>query len=82
MTLVESIALTTHTPEGDLNVQLRERGFVPSELRLMLEVSGFRVEQFFGGTAGSWGRRPIDPDETEIMVIARRDDSSVGEVGP
>ena len=80
LTLVESFTLTTQTPEGELTVPLRERGFVPSELRLMLEVSGFQVEQFFGGTAGSWERRPIDPDEIEIMVIARRGESPVDRV--
>jgi SAM-dependent methyltransferase len=80
LTLVESFALTTQTPDGELSIPLRERGFVPSELRLMPEGCGFRAEQFFGGTAGRWERRPIDLDEIEIMVIARRRESSGGVV--
>jgi cyclopropane fatty-acyl-phospholipid synthase-like methyltransferase len=61
----------------DLNGEARtfrtlERGFVPSELRLMLTVSGFDVQHIYGGTAGNWGRRPPDLDEMEIMAIAVR----------
>jgi hypothetical protein len=79
LTLVETFTLTTQTPEGELTVQLRERGFVPSELRLMLEGCGSQVEPFFGGRAGSWERRPIEPDEMEIMLIARRGGPSLGD---
>ena len=49
-----------------------ERGFVPSELRLMLTVSGFDVAAIYGGTAGNWGRRAPDLDEMELMAIATR----------
>jgi len=49
-----------------------ERGFVPSELRLMLTVSGFDVQHIYGGTAGNWGRRPPELDEMELMAVAVR----------
>ena len=49
-----------------------EKSFTGSELRLMLKVSGFNVRHMWGGTAGSWGRRALDPDEYEIMVVAER----------
>jgi hypothetical protein len=26
----------------------------------------------WGGTAGNWGRRPLDLDEIEIMIVARK----------
>ena len=52
--------------------ELRERGFVPTELRLLFEEAGLVVEAIWGGTAGDWGRRPVDLDEIEIMVLARR----------
>jgi len=26
----------------------------------------------WGGTAGNWGRRPLDLDEIEIMILARK----------
>lgn len=54
------------------SITVRERGFVPSELRLMLEVAGFEVLHLYGGTAGAWGRRPPDLDEIELMVIAMK----------
>jgi SAM-dependent methyltransferase len=51
--------------------ELRERGFVPTELALLFRTAGLPVEAIWGGTAGSWGRRPVALDEMEIMVLAR-----------
>jgi cyclopropane fatty-acyl-phospholipid synthase-like methyltransferase len=52
--------------------QMRERGFVPTELVLLFQMAGLQVLNMWGGTAGNWGRRKIDLDEMEIMVLARR----------
>ena len=52
--------------------QLRERGFVPTELILLFQMAGLQVLNIWGGTAGNWGRRRIDLDEMEIMVLARK----------
>jgi hypothetical protein len=30
------------------------------------------IVNIWGGTAGNWGRRSIDLDEIEIMVVARK----------
>jgi len=30
------------------------------------------VVSMWGGTAGNWGRRPLDLDEMEIMIVARK----------
>jgi len=56
-------------PESDL----RERGFVPTELILLFQMGGLQVLNIWGGTAGNWGRRRIDLDEMEIMVLARKE---------
>lgn len=53
-------------------IKLRERGFVPTELVLLYTAAGLEVEHIWGGTAGNWGRRPLELDEMEIMVVARR----------
>lgn len=53
-------------------VSLRERAYVPTELRAMFRRAGFEIDYIGGGTAGNWGRRMLDPDEYEIMVIARK----------
>jgi len=50
-----------------------ERGSTAMELTLMLQIAGFRVENVWGGTAGSWGKRPLLMDEIELMVVARLD---------
>jgi len=72
LTLSESYDMEWETPEGARSVPVRERGYVPSELRLLCRMAGFEVEHVWGGTAGSWGRRPVDLDEWEIMVVMRK----------
>ncbi|TFH33488.1 MAG: hypothetical protein E4G99_11350 [Anaerolineales bacterium] len=54
---------------GTREIRRRERGFIPSELRLMFSVSGFTIKAIYGGTAGDWNRAPVGLDEMEIMVI-------------
>jgi SAM-dependent methyltransferase len=51
---------------------MRERGFVPTELVLLFSLANLDVLNIWGGTAGNWGKRPIDLDEMEIMVLARK----------
>jgi hypothetical protein len=40
---------------------------------LLCRLAGLSVLHTWGGTAGNWGRRPLDLDEMEIMVVARRE---------
>jgi cyclopropane fatty-acyl-phospholipid synthase-like methyltransferase len=54
------------------DVFLRERGFVPTELQLLFEMTGLEVLHVWGGTAGNWGHRAIELDEYEIMVVGRK----------
>lgn len=72
LTLMEVFSLEYNTPEGVQSVVVRERGFVPSELILLLMITGFEVEHIWGGTAGNWRRQKVDIDEMEIMVIAKK----------
>lgn len=72
LTLMETFEMELDKPEGSQKIQLHERGFVPSELRLLLESTGFEVEAIFGGTAGAWNRQTPALDEMEIMAIACR----------
>jgi len=51
---------------------MRERAFVPTELRLLFRTAGLTVLNIWGGTAGDWGHRPINLDEYEIMVVAQK----------
>lgn len=62
--------------DGMEPITVRERGFAPTELVLLARLAGLNVLNLWGGTAGNWGRRPIDLDEIEIMVVARRADAA------
>jgi cyclopropane fatty-acyl-phospholipid synthase-like methyltransferase len=72
VTLVEVSSQEYDTPEGKRSVWVKERGFIPTELVILLGHAGFKTEHIWGGTAGNWGRRKIDLDEIEIMVITRK----------
>ncbi len=58
LTLVESSECPPR--EGLAAVAVRERTFVPKELALLFRLAGMSVINIWGGTAGNWGRRPVD----------------------
>jgi hypothetical protein len=65
------VASSEHAPrEGLPAVAVRERAFVPTELLLLFRIAGMSVVSMWGGTAGNWGRRILDLDELEIMLVA------------
>ena len=70
LAMVESSAYAPQ--EGLPAVPLRERAFVPTELVLLFRLAGMPVLNMWGGTAGNWGRRVLDLDEIEIMVVGRK----------
>ena len=59
-------------PGADGTCPLRERAFVPTELALLFATAGLEVTNIWGGTAGNWGKRAIELDEYEIMVVGRK----------
>ena len=60
--------------EGLTPVAVRERAFVPTELILLFRLAGMSVLNIWGGTAGNWGRRALDLDEMEIMIVGCKND--------
>ena len=58
-------------PDG-MKIPIRERVYVPTELYLMFKMIGFEVKAIWGGTAGRWGKRKVDMDDIEIMVVAEK----------
>ncbi len=70
LTLVESGEMPPR--DGLPAVAVRERGFVGTELRMLLLLAGLSVRDMWGGTAGNWGKRSLDLDEYEIMVVATK----------
>jgi len=70
LTIVESSECSPR--KGLPAVAVRERGFVATELILLFRLTGMSVINMWGGTAGNWGRRTLDLDEIEIMIVARK----------
>jgi SAM-dependent methyltransferase len=73
LTMVESSACPPG--KGLPAVEVRERAFLPTELLLLFSLAGMSVLDMWGGTAGNWGRRTLDLDEMEIMIVG----SKIGE---
>ncbi len=64
---------TTYSPgEGLPSIGLRERAFTPTEITLLFQLAGMTVLSIWGGTAGNWGKRTIELDEFEIMVVGQK----------
>ena len=72
VTMVETESVEYDSPEGKKSVLVRERGYVPTELVMLLRLAGFHVDHIWGGTAGNWGRRQVELDEMEIMAVASK----------
>jgi ubiquinone/menaquinone biosynthesis C-methylase UbiE len=68
-----TMTTTEHSPgEGLPPIRLRERAFTPTEITLLFQLAGLCVLNIWGGTAGNWGKRAIELDEFEIMVVAQK----------
>ena len=72
----DPLTMTTSTDyspgEGLPAIRLRERAFTPTEITLLFQLAGLSVLNIWGGTAGNWGKRAIELDEYEIMVVAQK----------
>jgi cyclopropane fatty-acyl-phospholipid synthase-like methyltransferase len=72
LALVTASVMEVETPDGMRRFRLREKGFTPPELRLLMRQAGLEVEHLWGGTAGNWRRGKPDLDEMEIMAVGRK----------
>ena len=73
VTMVHLVTEEWDLPDGKKSVTYKERLYILPELVRLFESEGFHVEHVWGGTAGNWGRREIDLDEMEVMIVARKD---------
>ena len=71
LTLTQNSEVILDTPTGPETLTLREKKHLPQDLARLCREAGFSVDHLWGGTAGNWGRRPVDLDEMEVMVVAR-----------
>ena len=65
--ITDSVPVPGHPP-----IRARERAFVATELALLFRLAGMTLLNVWGGTAGNWGKRKINLDETEIMAVAQK----------
>ncbi|MFQ5808227.1 MAG: hypothetical protein ACE5JM_01300 [Armatimonadota bacterium] len=72
ITMVETSTMEWDGPDGKRSVTVRENSYVPRELAVLVRRSGLEGEHIWGGTAGRFGRRPVELDEMEIMTVARK----------
>jgi hypothetical protein len=70
--IVEIYPLQQNLANAPADIMIKEKGFLATELKLMLEKAGFTVENIWGGTAGSWNRQRLLMDEIELMVISQK----------
>ncbi|OUN00257.1 MAG: hypothetical protein BAA02_00145 [Paenibacillaceae bacterium ZCTH02-B3] len=61
------------SPEGETKeVTFYTTAFTCRELVLMFGEAGFQVRNAYGCIAGQFSRKPLEPDDMEIMIVARR----------
>ena len=82
LTLTETHSMEYSTPEGTKSVTVLEKMHLPQELAEMCRLAGFDVQYIWGGTAGNWGRRKVDLDEIEIMLVAHKRARQAGGAPP
>ncbi|OQY10840.1 MAG: cyclopropane-fatty-acyl-phospholipid synthase [Marinitoga sp. 4572_148] len=70
--IVETYPLSEILEDTPDNILIKEKGFLATELKMMLKNTGFKVENIWGGTAGNWKRERLKMDEMELMVISRK----------
>ncbi|MEM7125590.1 MAG: class I SAM-dependent methyltransferase [Chloroflexota bacterium] len=69
--MVNTSRATWDTPEGvEKGIMTSARNYVPTELKLMLQLSGFSVNAFSGKSAS---HAPIELDDYTIIAIARKE---------
>jgi hypothetical protein len=62
LTLAETFGMEVKFHDAVHKLQVSERGFESSELRLLMEVTGYDVQAVYGGSAGSWHRQTVSLD--------------------
>lgn len=72
ITMTELSPMSWDAPEGKRTIEVRERGYAPTELAFLARLAGFLDIRIYGGTAGNWGHRQLELDEMEMMMVAKK----------
>jgi cyclopropane fatty-acyl-phospholipid synthase-like methyltransferase len=74
LSITECYPLQQLLPNAPAEINVREKGFLGIEIRHLLTANGFDVKGIWGGTAGQWNKQPLQLDEMELMIKAKRRD--------
>lgn len=72
LTMVETWTATSAGAVPDVRLRLPGRHYIVPELIKMHREAGLTAEHVWGGTAGNWGRRRLEWDEIEVMLLSRK----------
>ncbi len=72
LTMIETWTPASQEINRKSPYMLPGRHYIVPELLKMHHEAGLTVEQVWGGTAGRWGKRPLDWDEIEVMLLSRK----------
>lgn len=72
LSLTEIYPITNLIESAPKDIKVKEKGFTGTELTLLMKISGFKVKNIWGGTAGRWNRERVKLDEMELMVVSKK----------
>jgi|SRR6056297_109927 len=72
LSIVETFPISNILDNPPEDIMLKEKGFLATELKLMLNNTDFKVENIWGGSAGNWNRELLKMDEFELMIVSKK----------
>ena len=58
--------------DGEEKLEEFERVYIPAELKMLCEMAGFINVEIFSCKPGEFNRMPLDPDDTEMMIVCKK----------
>ena len=49
-----------------------QRVYIPSEMKMLCEMAGFSDIEILGCKPGEFKRKPLEPDDTEMMIVCKK----------
>ncbi|MBD3277575.1 MAG: methyltransferase domain-containing protein [Candidatus Aegiribacteria sp.] len=49
-----------------------QRVYIPSEMKMLCEMAGFSDVEILGCKPGEFKRKPLEPDDTEMMIVCKK----------
>lgn len=49
-----------------------QRAYIPAELKMLCEMAGFSDVEVLGCKPGEFNRKPLEPDDIELMIVCKK----------